>query len=184
MNAAVYPSALLVLDVFSAFDFPGGEELYGQARQITQPLHDLCSRYRQAGQPVIFINDNLARWQDSFDDLLGRVASSGAKGKAMVEMLHPNPFDYRLLKPRHSGFFETSLPSLLSHLDVKRVVVAGLAADSCVLCTVMDAHVRGFESVVSLDTTAAQTTERTARVLAHLRESCSIETPPSADVVP
>jgi nicotinamidase-related amidase len=181
MNTGTSPSALLVLDVFSTFDFPGGNALLGQSSGIADNLRRLCARYRAAGRPVVFINDNFGQWEETFDDLVMRVG--GSKGSAIAAVLRPGPSDYRLLKPRHSAFFETALPSLLAHLDVKRIVVAGIAADSCVLSTVMDAHVRGFESVVPRDTTASQSADRTARVLAHLTESCGIDTPLSDDVV-
>ena len=75
-----------------------------------------------------------------------------------------------MFKPRHSAFFETSLSSLLAPLDVTRVVV-------------IDAQVRRFESDVPKDTTASQNAERTARVLAHLNESCVIDTPVADEVV-
>jgi nicotinamidase-related amidase len=181
MNTAAPPSALLVLDVFSTFDFPGGDALLAQTSGITDNVRRLCGRYRDAGRPVVFVNDNFGRWEESFGDLVTRVGDS--KGSSIATTLRPEPSDYRLLKPRHSAFFETSLPSLLAHLDVARIVVAGIAADSCVLSTVMDAHVRGFDSVVPKDTTASQSAERTARVLAHLSESCGIDTPVSDEVV-
>jgi nicotinamidase-related amidase len=181
MNIAVPPSALLVLDVFSTFDFLGGDALLEQTSSITDNLRRLCERYRDAERPVVFVNDNFGRWEESFDDLVLRVRAS--RGSAIAAALRPAPSDYQLLKPRHSAFFETALPSLLAYLDVKRIVVAGIAADSCVLSTVMDAHVRGYESIVPKNTTAFQSADRTARVLAHLNESCSIDTPLSEDIV-
>jgi nicotinamidase-related amidase len=184
MNGERSPAALLVLDVFSTFDFPGGDALFEQARQPVERLRVLRQRFHEAGRPVVFVNDNFARWQDSFDELLAYVAASGWRGKAMVAALRPEGRDFKLLKPRHSAFFETALPSLLSCLSLHRSVVTGLAADSCVLCTVLDAHVRGLEAVVPSDTTASQTTVRTERALEHLRETCEIATPLSADITP
>ena len=184
MNAESTASALLVLDVFSTFEFSGGEALFEQARRPVERLHLLRQRFHEADRPVVFVNDNFARWQDGFDELLAYVAASGWRGKAMVAALRPESHDFKLLKPRHSAFFETALPSLLSCLALKRIVVTGLAADSCVLCTVLDAHVRGIEAVVPSDTTASQTAVRTERALQHLRETCDIATPPSADISP
>lgn len=151
---------------------------------MVEPIRVLCQRFRSSERPVAFINDNFARWQDSFDDLLARVEGSGRKGAAMAVAFHPHAVDFRLLKPRHSGFFETPLPSLLAHLRVGHVVVCGLATDSCVLSTALDARIRDFAVTVPADTTASQTHERTVRTLAHLRESCGVETPASAAVRP
>ena len=184
MSHAREKSGLLLLDVFNTFDFPGGDELYRETLKVLEPIQKLAERFRQSHRPVIFINDNAGRWQDDFNALLSHVKSSGAKGARMVDALYPQQGDYKLLKPRHSAFFETPLPSLLSHFDVRRVVVCGIAADSCVLSTVMDAHTRGIEALVPADGTASQTPERTARVLAHLRESSGVDTPPSSKVTP
>jgi nicotinamidase-related amidase len=133
---------------------------------------------------VVFVNDNFARWQDGFEKLLGHVEASGDRGRTMVATLRPDAADFRLLKPRHSAFFETALPFLLSYLAVDRIVVTGLAADSCVLSTVLDAHVRGIDVIVPSDTTASQTALRTDRVLTHLRETYGIDTPASAGIDP
>jgi nicotinamidase-related amidase len=184
MTERAAPTALLVLDVFSTFEFPGGQELFQHAVAPLEQIRLLRHRFHQAGRPVIFVNDNFGRWQDGFDELVAHVEASGDRGRTMVNSLRPAPQDLKLLKPRHSAFFETALPSLLANLDISRIVVTGLAADSCLLCTVLDAHVRGIESVVPVDTTAAQTRERAERALLHLRDTCHIDTPRSAEVLP
>jgi len=180
MTAGLPGPALLVLDVFNTFEFPGGDALFRETLDIVEQLRELAQRFRVAGMPVIFINDNLQRWQDDFDEVIAHVGASGEKGAVMTTALQPLPGDFRLLKPRHSAFFETALPSLLAHLNIREVVVCGIAADSCVLSTVMDAHVRGIKTTVPMDATASQTRERTERVLSHLRESCEVATPLSS----
>ena len=166
------------------FRFPGGEELFNNAQQAGDRIRLLRQRFHEAGCPVIFVNDNFERWQDSFDEIVDHVGRSGEHGRHMVRALRPDAGELKLLKPRHSAFFETALPSLLDHMGVKRIVVTGLAADSCVLSTVLDAYVRRIEAVVPADTTAAETAERRQRTLAHLRETFGIETPVSAHVHP
>lgn len=170
-------TALLVLDVFSTFDFPGGDELFSLLVPVIAPMQALIWHFRKRGRPVIYANDNAGRWQDDFDGMLSHVRQSGMEGAAVVHALAPVPSDYRMLKPRHSAFFETPLPSLLHHLDARTLVVCGIATDSCVLATVLDAHVRGLVPVVPADTTASQTEGRTERTLIHLRESCGVSTP-------
>lgn len=177
-------SALLVLDVFNTFQFPGGTELFNNAKEAVGRIVLLRQRFHDADCPVIFVNDNFERWQDSFDEVVDYVGHSGAPGRHVVEALRPDAGDLKLLKPRHSAFFETALPSLLDHLGLKRIVVTGFATDSCVLSTVLDAYVRRIEAIVPADTTAAETAERSGRTLAHLRETFGIETPASAEVSP
>lgn len=174
---AVASTAVLVLDIFNGCDFPGGDALFVETRSVLPNIVALCERARQFGVPVIFGNDHFDRWQDDFDRVLDHVAATGDAGSLLVQTLRPHPGDFRLLKPRHSAFFETPLPSLLAHLHVRRVVVCGIATDSCVLATVLDAHVRGLTSIVPVGTTASQSQERTDRTLTHLRESCHVSTP-------
>lgn len=176
--------ALLILDVFNTFDFPGGDALYRHALPAVDRIRGLRERFHRKRLPVIFVNDLLGHWEYGFDQLVDHVAASGPHGTSMVRALKPDERDLRLLKPRHSAFFETALPSLLYHLETRQIVVTGIAGDSCVLCTVLDAYVRGFEAIVPTDTTASQTVERNDRVLAHLRETCAVRTPASADVLP
>lgn len=184
IDSDMSPAALLILDAFNTFDFPGGEDLFNHAYDVLPSLGLLRDRFRAANQPVIFINDQMGRWQDSFDQLLEWVDASGDSGQKMLDALRPEPGEYRLLKPRHSAFFETCLPSLLHHLGVSRIVVTGFATDSCLLSTVMDAHVRRIASLVPMDATAAQSNERMRRTLTHLRDTCGVPTPMAAHVRP
>lgn len=174
--------ALLILDVFNTFDFPGGDELATHTKGIVPAIVALRDRFHAHGAPVIYVNDNFSRWQDGFDELVDFVRGSGGAGREVADALAPAPTDLKLVKPRHSALFETALPSLLSFLDVRRLVVTGIATDSCILATVLDAHVRGYESVVPVDTTAAQTEERVERTLIHLRDTCAMKTPRSTSI--
>lgn len=67
----------------------------------------------------------------------------------------PQPDHYFILKPRHSAFLATPLPVLLAPLGVTRVVLAGMALDSCVLATALDANSRDYETLVAWEATAA-----------------------------
>jgi nicotinamidase/pyrazinamidase len=58
--------------------------------------------------------------------------------------------------PKHeaySAFDNTNLETELRHLGVKRLFVAGLATDYCVVNTVLDARKLGFEALVLMDAT-------------------------------
>src|SRR4029450_12849531 len=50
--------------------------------------------------------------------------------------------DYFVLKPKHSGFFDTTLDTLLGALKIRRVIVTGIAGNICVLFTANDAYMR------------------------------------------
>ena len=50
--------------------------------------------------------------------------------------------DYFVLKPKHSGFFDTTLDTLLETLGIRRVILTGIAGNICVLFTANDAYMR------------------------------------------
>ena len=92
----------------------------------------------------------------------------------MVREMVPSAIDYFVLKPKHSAFFETPLRILLNQLRVKRLVIIGIAADSCVLSTALDAYILEYEVAVVSDAVAAQTLFRARRALDVLRTDRAI----------
>lgn len=169
--------ALLVVDMFSRWDFPDARRLLRQAEAISLAVTRLAARSRRAGVPVIYCNDNHGDWRSDFHHIVQQ-AGAGA-GARIVRLMAPGPRDYFVLKPRHSAFYATPLHLLLNHLRVRRLVVTGVTSDQCVLSTVLDAHIRGFDAVVPQDTSATLDAARHRRVLQHLRDVLSVATPAS-----
>lgn len=64
--------------------------------------------------PTIYVNDNFARWQGGFDDLVTACREAAGPFVALVKWLAPRRHDYHVLKPKHSGFLATPLPILLA----------------------------------------------------------------------
>jgi len=60
------------------------------------------------------------------------------------QRLRPSSRDYFVLKPKHSGFFDTTLDTLLDALRIRRVIVTGIAGNICVLFTANDAYMREY----------------------------------------
>jgi nicotinamidase-related amidase len=96
--------------------------------------------------------------------------------------LAPQPDDYFVLKPGHSGFFCTALELLLDELGVETLIMAGFATNICVLHTAIDAHMRKYRVLVPVDTAGSNTEEQTHLALRHLRDVSAAETPASADI--
>jgi nicotinamidase-related amidase len=167
--------ALLVVDVFNHFRFPGGDALASALVAVAPRIAAAMVACRRQGYAVVFCNDNFARWHQSFEAIIEFTAKEGleASGDLLVH-LRPQASDIVLLKSRHSAFFQTQLPALLEHLGTRDLAIAGAATDACVLCTAVDAHVRGFEVHVLSDATAAMSEARHDRALTHLRESADI----------
>ena len=163
-------SAVLIIDVINDFAFPGSGQLLEQMPPVVEAIEALRRRADALQRPVIHVNDNFGRWRSNFDQVIDYCRRNGAPGAAIAEQLSPRDSDYFVLKPGQSGFFQTPLPALLEHLKVKRLVLAGVAGDQCVLTTAMDAHMRDFEVWVPADATASITPKRNQRALDYVSE--------------
>ena len=47
----------------------------------------------------------------------------------MVELLVPDEDDYFVLKPKHSGFYSTTLDTLLAYLKATTLILTGIAGN-------------------------------------------------------
>ena len=59
----------------------------------------------------------------------------GVPGRAGRARLRPADDDYFVLKPKHSGFFDTTLDTLLDYLGAATLILTGVAGNICVLFT-------------------------------------------------
>ena len=148
-------TALLFVDVITDFEFEDGEKLWRNARSIIEPLRNLKSRARLAGAPVIYVNDNFGNWKEDLERQVDRIMSDSTIGQEFIHHIRPDDDDFYVLKPQRSGFYETPLAVLLSSLKIRRVMIAGITTDICVLFTAHDAYMRGFDVEVPSDCTAA-----------------------------
>lgn len=169
------PRVLLVVDVFNHFRFVDGEALADALLSVCSDMASAMAACRERDIPVVFCNDNFGRWNEPWDTILEFTAREGLEAsRVLLPRLRPQSRDVVLLKSRHSAFFQTQLPAFLTDQQVKEVAIAGAATDACVLCTANDAHVRGFDTYVLSDITAAASRDRHDRALHHLRESTGI----------
>lgn len=149
--------ALLLIDVINDFDFPEAEQLLRYALPMADKLAALKERAKREGVPVIYVNDNFGRWRSDFNVQVQHCLRDGSLGRAVVERLRPDKDDYFVLKPKHSGFFSTTLDTLLEYLGVKTLILTGVATNICVLFTANDAYMRDFQLIVPEDCAAANT---------------------------
>jgi nicotinamidase-related amidase len=176
------PLALVLIDVISDFEFPGGPELHRAAQRAAQPLASLKARAQGAGVPCIYANDNFGRWRSDFAAQVQHCTRDGARGKPLVEMLAPSARDYFVLKPKHSAFYQTCLSLLLDHLGARTLILAGFATDLCVSMTAVDAYMRDYSLVIVRDATAARSRAAHTGALAFMRTALKARTPRAADV--
>lgn len=175
-------AALVVIDVINRFDFPEAPGLLRQSRPMVPRIAALRRRFHGAGWPVVYANDNHGKWRSNFAQVVQACSHDAAPGAWMARALAPAPEDYFVLKPEQSAFFATPLDDLLRDLRIRRVVLAGIAGDGCVLASAIDANMRGFEVRVPADCCASPTAGRNARALAVLRDSLQISTARGASV--
>ncbi len=91
--------------------------------------------------------------------------------------------DYFVLKPKHSGFFSTTLDTLLEYLEARTVIIAGLAANICVLFTANDAYMRDFHLVIPSDCVASNTEEEENQyALDQMRKVLKADVRPSTEI--
>jgi nicotinamidase-related amidase len=103
------------------------------------------------------VNDNFGRWRSDFRRIVNHCLDDDVRGRPVVEQLLPDENDYFVLKPKHSGFYNTTLDLLLEHLQAKTLVITGMATDACVLFTAADAYMRDFRVIVPRDCVTALT---------------------------
>jgi nicotinamidase-related amidase len=173
------PVVLLLIDVINDLEFDGGAALLSQALPMADRLAALKARARRAGIPAVYVNDNFGRWRSDLRAQLAHCLAQGVRGRPLVERLVPDPEDYFVLKPKHSGFYSTTLDTLLTYLRAQTLILTGLTADNCVLFTASDAYLRDFHLVVPRDCVAAVDPRHTRVALEHMRRVLKAELTPS-----
>jgi nicotinamidase-related amidase len=175
-------AALLLIDVINHFEFPDGERILRQAMPIAPRIARLKVRAREAGIPTIYVNDNFGHWRSEASKLVEYCTRDGAPSRKFVEQLRPDPEDYFVLKPMHSGFYQTPLELLLRKLGATTLILCGLATNSCVVCTAHDARMRNFRLFVPADCTAAKTRREYGQAIAHIASMTDAKTSPSGSL--
>jgi nicotinamidase-related amidase len=173
-------SALLIIDMINTFDFQGGEDLYENTVNIVGNIRDLKEKAKEAGLPVIYVNDNYGLWQDNMNDIIEECKKG--KGKDVIEKLHPDTDDYFIIKPKHSCFFGTQLDILLHQLDVKHLILTGIAGDICVLYTANDAYMREYDMSIPQDCMASETKEDNESAIRIIKKTIDADMTSSKDM--
>jgi nicotinamidase-related amidase len=175
-------AALLLIDVVNDLDFPEAPQLLRHALPMAKNLARLKQRLKKAGIPVVYVNDNFGRWRSNLQGQLEHTLDERSRGKPIVELLTPAHDDYFVLKPKHSGFFSTTLDTLLRYLGTRRVVITGVATNICVLFTANDAYMRDLEIFVPSDCCAANTKKEHDFSLAQMETVLKADVRPSTSL--
>jgi nicotinamidase-related amidase len=173
------PVVLLLIDVINDLEFPGGATLLRHALPMAKRLVALKRRAKHAGIPVVYVNDNFGKWRSDFRTLILHCLQGAVRGKPIAALLQPQEEDYFVLKPKHSGFFATTLEVLLSYLKAKTLILTGLSGDMCILFTAQDAFMRDFHLCIPRDCVASRSKEANDWALAHMETILGADIQPS-----
>ena len=165
--------ALVLVDVINHFEFPDSDKILRNAMRMVSRLVRLKEKAQAADVPIIYVNDNFGHWRSDAHRVLERCLQTDCAGKPFVQAIQPEESDYQVLKPMHSGFYQTPLQILLQHLGVTSIVLAGLTTNSCILCTAHDANMRDFQVTVVSDCCAARSRREHKEALENMREMAS-----------
>ena len=146
------------------------------------PAVTVVEAAREAGIPVIFLNDAHIPGVDRELDLWGSHALEGTPEAQIAPEMGPEPQDYVIGKRRYSGFYQTGLELLLDELGIDTVVVLGVDTNICVIHTVADAYFRNYSIVIPTDATATFLVSTQADGLERMKVCYGAELLSSAEV--
>ena len=176
------PVALVIIDVINDFEYETGEALLEHALPMADRIAALKRRCEAAKVPVIYVNDNFGKWRSDRQSLIEHCLEDGVRGEPFVRKLLPGERDYFVLKPKHSGFYSTTLDTLLTYLQVETLILAGLTTDLCVLFTAGDAYLRDLHLIVPPDCVTAADQDEHEHALKHMQRVLDVKLLESADL--
>lgn len=182
LKVPVAGTALLLIDVINDLAFDGSDAIVPAAEHMATTLARLKRRASAAGVPVIYVNDNFGRWRSDFRQTIAHCTSRTAPGRRVSAKLRPTTRDYFVLKPKHSGFYDTTLDTLLHDLNVRRVILTGIAGNICVLFTANDAYMRDLEIIAPSDGMVSNTPEDNAYALRQIEHLLKADVVPADDI--
>ena len=145
-------TALIVIDMINAYDFPDAEKVVPSAREAVPVIKDMLEAAGSDDTPVIYVNDNFGHWRSNRDDLVDEALQSDHRD--LVEPIRPRDDALFVVKARHSIFYQTPLEYLLSQEEVDGVILTGQVTEQCILYSALEAYIRHLDVRVPPDAVA------------------------------
>ena len=98
-----------------------------------------------------------------------------------MQRLLPDERDYRA-QAEASGFFSTTLDTLLTYLKASTLILAGITGDVCVLFTANDAFMRDFHLIVPADGCISIDPQDNAYAVRQMRRALKADVTPVAEL--
>ena len=174
-------TAVIVVDMQEGFFGTGGTWNragvdVSTAHAIVSPITRVLAAARKSGIPVIYVTMNFDRPADTgakprywTEERQSRWVAAGEPKKAekhspglppgvkesdILTELAPEPGEVVIVKPRHSGFYNTELDAILRKLGVTTLIFTGGTTSICVESTLRDAFFRDYRCMLLADCTA------------------------------
>ncbi len=176
------PVVLLLVDVINDFEFAGGGQLLRHALPAAKRIAALKTRCARTGIPAVYINDNFGKWRSDFKKLVSHCLKDDVRGQKIVELLKPQRDDYFVLKPKHSGFYSTTLDLLLQHLGAQTLILTGFTGDICILFTACDAFLRDYRLIIPRDCVVSEDEKENRAALQYMQRVLEADVRPSPDI--
>ena len=162
-------TALIVIDMQTAFCAPGAPAEVPAARDIVPAINDLAGELRKLGGAVVWVvhanthKDGRSDWELFFNNVVGddlrlRTMDALAPGRQTIwSELDLAESDHTVVKNRYSALIPGSsqLERLLRSLDIDTVLIAGTKTNVCCESTARDAMMLDFKVVMLSDCCAA-----------------------------
>ena len=155
--------ALLIIDMQNDF-LPGGRLAVPDGEQIIPVINCYVQKFDAHGNPVLLTRDWHPANHASFNDQGGPwslhcvAGTYGAEYPAALLLPETAQVFSKGTHPEsngYSGFEDTDLRTKLERAGARRLFIAGLATDYCVLQTVLDARRLGYKVLLLQDAVRA-----------------------------
>jgi ureidoacrylate peracid hydrolase len=161
-------TALVVIDMQSAFCAPGGPAEVPTSSGIVEPINRLTGQLRALNVPVIWVLHANSRvggrsdWELFFntivaDEVRESTLENLAKKQTVWTGLTTDPADLTLLKNRYSALIpgSSALERTLRGMGIDTILIAGTKTNVCCESTARDAMMLDFKVVMVEDCCAA-----------------------------
>jgi ureidoacrylate peracid hydrolase len=162
-------TALIVIDMQTAFCAPGAPAEVPAARRIVEPINRLTAELRALAVPVIWVlhaNERIgdrSDWELFFNTIVAddvrekTLESLTAARQSVWEALVTGPADRTVLKNRYSALIpgSSALERVLRGMGTDTLLVAGTKTNVCCESTARDAMMLDFKVVMVEDCCAA-----------------------------
>jgi nicotinamidase-related amidase len=101
-------TALVIVDMISAFCFEDAAAIREPARKIAQTIRHLRNQADLDRVPTIYVNDHFGRWHAERTELVASASEGHAVAQEVAQLLAPRDRDYFVIKPQFSGFYATA----------------------------------------------------------------------------